>query len=162
MLTWHKLMLSRTGALLMDKQDSENIQNEGNYILWWQCGIMGEINVRVQYCPHGHQIVLVEYGLCSWERDVTSEMQCGCRSHTWSWSELLAGDMRCYSTHSILAWNYIQLPTLHSWIFKHWLPTNQNSHIYPNDHHHTAYVSQHSITMPSPYNNKSFLKILLI
>src|SRR5882672_10087371 len=66
-----------------------------------------------------------------------------------------------YPTHplscSISAWNYIQLPTpCSSRIFKHRLLTNQHSHLYPNDHHHTAHVSQHSITMLSPYSNKSF------
>src|SRR5882672_4002157 len=54
---------------------------------------------------------------------------------------------------------YIQLPTPHSSrIFKHRLPTDQNSHLYPNDHHCTAHISQHSITMPSPYANKSFFE----
>src|SRR5882672_12887700 len=60
-------------------------------------------------------------------------------------------------SRSISAWNYIQLLTPHSSrIFKHQLLTNQHSHLYPNDHHCTAHVSQHSITMPSPYTNKSF------
>src|SRR5882672_8735191 len=57
---------------------------------------------------------------------------------------------------SILAWNYIQLPTPCSRIFKHRLPINQHSHLYPNDHHRTAHVLQHSSTMLSPYSNKSF------
>src|SRR5882672_7272118 len=62
-------------------------------------------------------------------------------------------------SHSILAWNYIQLLTPNSSrIFKHQLPTYQYSHHYPNDHHHTAHISQHLITMPSPYTNKSFFK----
>src|SRR5882672_6425015 len=37
-------------------------------------------------------------------------------------------------------------------IFKHRLPTYQYSH------HYTAHVSQHLITMLSPYTNKSFFK----
>src|SRR5467141_3887843 len=60
-------------------------------------------------------------------------------------------------SRSISAWNYIQLPT-HAppEYLKHRLLTNQHSHL--NDHHHTAHVSQHSITMPSPYSYKSFFK----
>jgi len=38
------------------------------------------------------------------------------------------------------------------------LPTNQNPHLYTNDHHCTAYISQHSIIMPSPYSNTSFFE----
>src|SRR5467141_2117773 len=41
---------------------------------------------------------------------------------------------------------------------KHRLLTDQHSHLYPYDHHHTAHVSQHSITMPSPYSYKSFFE----
>src|SRR5882672_3193264 len=60
-------------------------------------------------------------------------------------------------SRSISAWNYIQLPTpCSSRIFKHQLPINQNPHLYTNDHHHTAYISQPPIIMPSPYSNMSF------
>src|SRR5882672_8351596 len=60
-------------------------------------------------------------------------------------------------SRSISAQNYIQLPT-HAppEYLKHRLLTNQHSHL--NHHHHTAHVSQHSITMPSPYSYKSFFK----
>src|SRR5467141_1577217 len=60
-------------------------------------------------------------------------------------------------SRSISAWNYIQLPT-HAppEYLKHRLLTNQHFHL--NDHHHTAHVAQHSITMPSPYSYRSFFK----
>src|SRR5882672_4608523 len=32
----------------------------------------------------------------------------------------------------------------------------KNPHLYTNDHHCTAYISQPSIIMPSPYSNTSF------
>src|SRR5882672_7625225 len=34
----------------------------------------------------------------------------------------------------------------------------KNPHLYTNDHHHTAYISQPSIIMPSPYSNMSFFE----
>src|SRR5467141_169886 len=62
-------------------------------------------------------------------------------------------------SHSISAQNYIQLPTpCSSRIFKHQLQINQNPHLYTNNHHCTAYISQHSIIMPSPYSNMSFFE----
>src|SRR5882672_7612512 len=62
-------------------------------------------------------------------------------------------------SHSISAWNYIQLSTpSSSKIFKHRLPTDQNSNPYPNHHHRTAYISSHSIIMLSPYSKMSFFE----
>src|SRR5882672_3683620 len=62
-------------------------------------------------------------------------------------------------SRSISARNYIQLPTpSSSEIFKHRLPTDQNSNPYPNHHHCTAYISSHSIIMLSPYSETSFFE----
>src|SRR5882672_7568889 len=43
-------------------------------------------------------------------------------------------------------------------IFKHRLPTDQNSNPYPYHHHRTAYISSHSIIMLSPYSEMSFFE----
>ena len=60
---------------------------------------------------------------------------------------------------SISAWNHIQLPTHAPPKYLNTdSPTDQNSHLSPHDHHQKVYVSQHLITMLSPYTNKSFFK----
>src|SRR5882672_57122 len=59
-------------------------------------------------------------------------------------------------SRSISARNYIQLPT-HTppEYLKHQLLADQHSHL---NNHHTAHVSQHLITMLSPYSYKSFFE----